>query len=48
VTTATWGLALMILVSIAIVIAILLFERPRARRIEEDLRSQSPPRDENE
>jgi hypothetical protein len=47
VTTAIWGLALTILVSIAIVVAILLFERPRARRIEEDLRYKSPPKDEN-
>jgi hypothetical protein len=35
-----WGLALTILVTIGIVVAILLFERPRARRIEKDLRDQ--------
>jgi protein-S-isoprenylcysteine O-methyltransferase Ste14 len=36
----TWGVALTILVTIGIVVAILLFERLRARRIEKDLRDQ--------
>jgi ABC-type bacteriocin/lantibiotic exporter with double-glycine peptidase domain len=40
-TLNAWGLVLIILVTIGIVVAILLFERPRARRIEEDLRRQA-------
>jgi hypothetical protein len=36
----TWGVVLTILVTIGIVVAILVFERPRARRIEKDLRGQ--------
>ncbi len=40
-----WGLVLTVVVSLAIAVAILLFERPRARRIEKDLQEQARRRD---
>jgi hypothetical protein len=40
-TLSVWGLVVIILVTLGIVVAILVFERPRARRIEEDLRRQA-------
>ncbi len=48
VTLGELGLALTILVTIGIVVAIVLFERPRARQIEEDLRRDAEHRRDDE